>query len=195
MTISTITKTMNRNAANAAYADVLPDLIRTLPVRVGKLQHLIPENPLSAGIQFHALLQRMADSEALSPREKALLPWLTALRTEIGALGVWQTEIEANLESKGIVPNGTCDLLVQGGPAPSGVIEVKVISRGTQPAPRGRDLAQLTSYAMLNTERQRYDDVWAAMAYVELETGLVRLFIYNSVSPLVEHTLRLLRAA
>lgn len=110
-------------------------------------------------------------------------------------MGVEELDIETDLDACGGVCRGTCDLLVRGGPAPIGVIEAKVIASGTQETPRGRDLAQLASYARLIAGRRSFDDVWAGLAYVELETRLVRFSVFNSSRSLVMKTLNLLHAA
>ena len=193
--ISILARSLNRNTVNSAYANVLPDLTRTFAVQSGKHKDLLSSHPLTAGNQFHALLKRMGDDEPLSPTEKAYLPWLNVLRRAVWSLGASEMEIESPFDGYGVVPAGTCDLLVQGGPAPLGVIECKVIMKGTQNEPRGRDLAQLAAYARLASGQHSFDETWAALAYVELESLLVRLFVFKSSRTLVLQTLKLLHAA
>jgi hypothetical protein len=137
----------------------------------------------------------MGDNLPLSPKESAYFPWVSALRRTVWALGASEMEIDADLIARGSIPHGTCDLLVHGGPATLGVIEAKVIVSGTQETLRGRDLAQLAAYARLIAGRGSFDEVWAGLAYIELETRLVRLAVFNSSRPLVLRTLDLLRAA
>ena len=59
--------------------------------------------------------------------------------------------------------------------------------------PRGSDLAQLDSNARLVAGREGFDKAWAALIYVELETHLVRLFIFKSARFHIKQTLGLLR--
>jgi hypothetical protein len=196
MTISDIARSLPRETANAAFANLQPDAVHTLPVRHTKNQHLLSDVPLDAGTQFHRTLRLLCDfDQQPTPNERAYLGWISALRRAVLSLGIEELSVESDLEACGGVCHGTCDLLVQGGPAPIGVIEAKVIVSGTQEIPRGRDLVQLGSYARLVAANRSFDEVWAGLAYVELETRLVRLLVFNSSRPLVSRTLNILRAA
>lgn len=196
MTITDITRSLPRETANFAFADLQPDSVHPFPVRWTKNQHLLSGIPLDAGTQFHRALRLLCDfDQQPTPTERAYLGWISALRRAVLSLGVEELGIENDLEACGGVCHGTCDLLVRGGPAPIGVIEAKVIVSGTQEILRGRDLVQLASYARLVAENGSFDDVWAGLAYVELETRLVRLSVFNSSRQLVLRALDVLRAA
>lgn len=196
MTITDITRSLPRATANAAFADLEPDTIHAFPVRHTKNQHLLSSVPLDAGTHFHGSLRLLCDfEEQPTPTERAYLGWISALRRAVLSLGVDELSIETDLKACGGVCHGTCDLLVHGGPARTGVIEAKVIVSGTQETPRGRDLVQLASYARLIAGTRSFDGVWAGLAYVELETRLVRLFVFNSSRELIGRALNVLRAA
>jgi len=196
MTITDITRSLPQAATSSAFADLRPDTVQTIPVRWTKNQHLLSGVPLDAGTQFHRTLRLLCDFEQQpTPTERAYLGWVSALRRAVLSLGVDELSIETDLEACGTVCHGTCDLLVHGGPAPLGVIEAKVIVSGTQDVLRGRDLVQLASYARLIAGHRSFDSVWAGLAYVELETRLVRLSVFNSSRGLVMTTLNLLHAA
>ena len=195
MTVSIITRSLDKQTANAAYLGVCPDIVRTCAVPPGQYRHLVSSDPLTAGNELHALLGRMNDHNALSPTEKAYLPWIDAFRTAVRGLGVSKMDAEFALSSVGRVPGGVCDLLVRGGPQKRGVVEVKVLLHGTQEQPRGRDLAQLGSYARLIAGGGSFDHVWGAVAYIELDSHLVRIYGFKNARKLVTQTLELLRAA
>ena len=194
MNITTITRSLNPSDLANAYANLHPDIERTSPVETNPLEFLIPADPLAVGTAFHRLLTRMQDRNPLSNHEKALLPWLTELRGQLRRIGVRQMNAEADLPAFRGTPNGICDLLVAGGPAPQGVIEVKVITTGSVAAPRDRDLAQLGAYARLVARNRSYKRFWAGVAYVEIRHRRVRLFGYSNVRKLVFDTTDLLAA-
>lgn len=196
MTITSITRSLPLSATNSAFADIHPDSVHTVPVRWTKNQHLLSSVPLDAGTQFHRTLRLLCNfDQKPTPTERAYLGWVSALRRAVLSLGVEELRIETDLEACGAIYHGTCDLLVHGGPTPLGVIEAKVIVAGTQETSRGRDLAQLASYARLVAGRRSFDEVWAGLAYVELESRLVRLSVFKSSRNLVIKTLHLLKAA
>ena len=194
MNISTITRSLSPSDLANAYANLHPDIERATSVETNPLEFLVPAEPLDAGNAFHRLLTRMKDQAPLSNHEKALLPWLTALRVQLRQLGVQRMNAEKQLRAFRETPQGVCDLLVTGGPAPQGVIEVKVIASGSIAAPRGRDLAQLGAYARLVARNHSYKKFWAGVAYVELGQQQVKLFGYSSVRKLVFDTNDLLAA-
>jgi hypothetical protein len=195
MSVSTITRTLDFNIANAAYEGVCTDIVRTCTVPATPYSHLISNDPRTAGSELHALLGRMSDHGPLCDIEKAYLPWVGALRAMLRGMGVLQMENEVALSPVGCVPNGVCDLLVHGGPQPRGAIEVKLLMRGTLDQPRGRNLAQVGSYARLIARHRSFDTIWAAVAYVEIEARQVQLFGFSNSRQLVTQTLELLRAA
>lgn len=194
MNVTTITRSLSRKA-NAAFEDIDPDHVHTSPVRKLKNPHLISSDPLTAGNDLHRLLQRMGDNEPLSPSESAYFPWVSTLRRMVWDLGAWQMDIDAPLPACGSVPHGTCDLLVHGGPRHRGIVEVKVIAKGSQECPRARDLVQLAAYARLCARAGSFDDLWAGVAYMELEARQVRLMTFESARAIIEPTLALIRAA
>jgi len=194
MNITTITRSLSSSDLENAYVNLIPDIERVARVEPTPLEFLVPAEPLEAGNAFHHLLTRMKDKAPLSNREKALLPWLTALRVQLRQLGVRQMSAEADLRAFRGTPHGVCDLLVAGGPAPQGVIEVKVVATGSVASPRDRDLAQLGAYARLAARNRNYKQVWAGVAYVELRHRRVRLYGYSNVRKLVFDTTDLLAA-
>lgn len=198
MNVTTLTRSLSQTKSTAAFSSFKPDILRCRPVKVFGPTHLISSDPLQAGNDFSALLKRMGDSDPLTPKEKAYLPWMVVLRQMIWALGASEMDIELPLSPCGGVPKGVCDLLVHGGPKSRGVIEVKVISRGEVQTPRGRDLAQLGAYARLVVGRSHdsdFDSVYAGVAYIELESRKVRLYAVSGAQDLVAATIQLLRAA
>lgn len=195
MNVTTLTRSISRHATEAAFSSLAPDIVRVSRVNPGKHSKLISTDPLTAGNSFAALLERMGDNAPLSEEEKAYLPWMATLRKMVWDLGAWQMDIESPLGASGNVPRGVCDLLVYGGPQRRGVIEVKVVSRGSVVTPRGRDLAQVGAYARLVAGKGSFDRVFAAIAYVELEARLVRLIGVSNARDLVTSTLNLFKAA
>ena len=195
MSVSTITRTLDFNIANAAYEGVCNDIVRTCAVPPGEYSHLLSADPRTAGNELHALLGRMNDNGPLLDTEKAYLPWVGVLRTMLRGMGVFQMENEVALSPIGCVPNGVCDLLVHGGPQPRGAIEVKLVMNGTLDHPRGRNLAQVGCYSRLIARHGSFDAIWAAVAYVEIEARQVQLFGFANSRELVTQTLELLRAA
>ena len=85
-------------------------------------------------------------------------------------------------------------MLVTGGPAPSGILEVKVIANSSVIHPRERDLAQLGAYAHLAARNRDYRNFWAGLAYIELRQKQVHLFGFKNVRRLVFSTTDLLAA-
>lgn len=195
MNVTTLTRSIPRHVSDAAFSFFAPDIVRVSNVNPGRHANLISADPLTAGTAFASLLERMGDNYPLSPTEKAYLPWMVALRKMVWGMGAWQMDIEAPLSAIGHVPQGICDLLVHGGPQRRGVIEVKVLTRGSVKTPRGRDLVQVGAYARLLAKHGSFDDVFAAVAYVELEAKAVRLLGVSNARKLVTTTLQLLKAA
>ncbi len=195
MNVTTLTRSISRHVSDAAFSSLAPDIVRVARIKPGRHDGLASADPLTAGNAFAALLERMGDNAPLSQEEKAYLPWMVTLRKMVWDLGAWQMDIESPLDALGNVPRGVCDLLVHGGPQRRGVIEVKVVSRGSVLIPRGRDLAQVGAYARLIAGKGSFDRVFAAIAYIELETRLVRLVGFSNARDLVTTTLNLFKAA
>lgn len=194
-TVSILTRSLSQTSVAEAFNDLHPDIVHVKSVCMNQYRHLIARGPVEAGNTFHRLLCRMADHEPLSPGEKAYLPWLNALREMVRSLGGRKMEAEYGLRAVGDVPHGTCDLRVHGGPRKIGVIEVKVLTKGSFECPRGRDYAQVASYAWLLAGAGSFDRIWAAVAYVELGCSQVRLVGFKNSRQLISKTLALLRAA
>lgn len=195
MNVTDITRSLPPRSTENAYRGIHPDAVQIATVNKLKHQHLLSNDPLTAGNDLHHLLRRMSDSDPLSPTESAYFPWVSAMRRMVWALGAWQMDIDAPLKACRNVPNGTCDLLVHGGPKKRGVLEVKVIVRGTQETPRARDIVQLASYCLLLAGAGSFDALWAGVVYMELETRLVRLLVFKNARPIIEPALELFSAA
>jgi hypothetical protein len=194
-TVSILTRSLDKQTADVAFRDISPDIALTSRVLPNKYQYLISDDPLTVGTEFHSLLERMADRARLSPKEKAYLPWMSALRTIVWDLGAYQMDMDYELKSQGVQYHGECDLRVHGGPQKFGVIEVKTITTGNIFSPRGRDLAQVSAYSRLIAGRSSYDSVWAAVAYIELQNLRVNFFGYTNSRALIKTADELFRAA
>lgn len=194
--ITRLTRSLDRNSLAGAFTDLEPDRIQSHPIRWAKNQHLMAKEPLKAGIQFHRTLDLLFDFAAQPTEEqRAYLGWVSALRRAIAALGADEITTNADLAIPGKSYRGTSDIVLQGGPAALGVIECKVILAGEQKEARAKDAMQLAAYSQLLAGRGSYDDVWAALAYVEIESRLVRMMLWESARPLIERASPLLRAA
>lgn len=196
MNVTTITRSIDSNSLAGAFTALKPDSVLNSPVRWAKNQHLMATQPLVAGIQFHNALELLFDFDSEPTQaERAYLGWVSALRRAITALGVEEITTNAELAGHGKPYHGVSDITAVGGPAAHGVIEAKVILHGSQMEVRAKDAAQLAAYSQLLAGRGSYDDVWAALAYVEIESRLVRLLVWNSARPLIECAAPLLRSA
>jgi len=195
MTVTDITRSLSKSTTEHAFNGIVPDSIHEARVRRIKHPELLSTDPLDAGNTIHGLLSRMADNDPLTPVESAHFPWVSSLRRLVWGLGADQMDIDVALSAHGHVPHGTCDLLVYGGPKPRGILEVKVIAKGAKSSPRARDLVQLAAYARLCAGRGSFDDLWAGLAYLELETRMVRLMVYNNARDIIVPALPFLRAA
>ena len=192
--VSIITRSIDQSSAESAFARLSPDIVRTVTVRPNTSSRFLPSNPWRAGVSFHHLLERWTDDVRLTREEQALLPWIKACRSLLTELGVGHVQTEASLAAFRDMPHGVCDILTKGGPARLGVIEAKVVTTGSVEHPRERDLAQLGAYCHLAARHRDYDQVWAAMVYVELQQRRVRLFGFESARSLIFKTTALLAA-
>jgi hypothetical protein len=172
-----------------------PEISETRAVIPSRDAALISSDLLQAGIDFHALLLRMADSAPFSKKEKGYLPYLTAMRGIIGDLGAYEMEIESPLKAHRAIPAGVCDLLVHGGPTDLAVVEVNVVRRGEIVTARPLALLQLGAYARLVAGRRNFDSVWAAIAYIEIESKCVRFFATPSARGLATEAIERFQAA
>jgi len=194
--VTSITRSLDKRRLDGAFTDLHPDRTYAQPVRWTKNQHLLASNSLEAGIQFHRALDLLFDFSAQpSEGQRAYLGWISALRRAIVALGAEEIITNADLAIPGKSYHGTSDIILHGGPAARGVVECKVILKGDQTEARPKDTMQLAAYCQLLAGRGSYDDIWAALAYVEIETRLVRLLVWDSARPLIECAAPLLRAA
>ena len=194
--ITSLTRSLDRNSLAGAFTDLEPDRIQCHPVRWSKNQHLLATAPLNAGIEFHNALGLLFDFETKpTPKERAYLGWVSALRRAIVALGAEEITTNADLSLSGKSYHGTGDIVLRGGPAARGVLECKVILDGEQNEARAKDAMQLAAYCQLLAGRGSYDEVWGALAYVEIESRLVRLMVWDSARPLIECAAPLLRSA
>ena len=193
--VTTLTRSVSRAAADSAFCSVEPDHFLTGYVEPPAGRSLISTDPLTAGTEYHQLLERMRDNGPLSEREKAYYPWLRTMRQLLRRLGVRHMEAAKRLSAYRSTPRGECDLMVWGGPQNRGIVEVKVISRGHVETCRGRDLFQLATYARLAAKAGSYDAIWAAVAYIELAANEVHLAAYKTSRALIETTRELLQAA
>jgi len=196
MNVTTITRSLDRNSLAGAFTNLKPDHSLTSFIRWAKNQHLLATTPLDAGVQFHGALGLLFDFDAQPTQtQRAYLGWVSALRRGLTALGVEQITTNANVADRGKPYHGVSDILAIGGPAARGVVECKVILKGDQTEARPKDTMQLAAYSQLLAGRGSYDDIWAALAYVEIETRLVRLLVWDSARPLILCAAPLLRAA
>jgi hypothetical protein len=136
------------------------------------------------GCRLHALTRRIADRDRLRRDERELLPWLTALRTELRAHGVSFIQPEVKLAANGALPRGVCDLLLTGGErSASGVAELKVVNV-LPDVPRDRDVLQLARYEDLLASQTATGDLWGALVYASIPARQIRIFVYRDVTRL-----------
>ena len=180
--VSKFARTITAELYAAQPGEVLPSLVAEIPVPGVLSCHRSGSSPFVDGCRLHELLQRTNDNGPLSGREKRYLPWLSALRTQLRALGVKRIKPEHPLKHWKGIPDGVCDLHLTGGPTPEGVLELKVV-RQLPAAPLAKDLVQLGAYAAL-VEARTYDPVWAGLAYASIPEAHIRLFVFNDVSVL-----------
>jgi len=193
MSITTDIRSLPRQSISLSMGELVPDTIQTISVTPMPKCALGNENAYLLGCRFVQLLLRQNDHGRLSHREKEMLPWMTALRVELRRLGVTGIRSEVSLPSTEHIAGGRCDLLVEGGHATNGVIEVKV-SHTTPSAVPPECLAQLGGYSHLLAE-QSGKPVWAAAAWVNFRTNTVRVFTFKDASRLGEKARDLLNAA
>ena len=195
MRISKFARSACPIAAAAALATVPPPTMYDMPVIVPPGMAAVPDDPFGAGCRFHHLLRRMSDTGPLSSEEKTYLPWLSALRTGLRAIGARRIEPEVPLHRLGSVPAGICDLRVAGGPASRGIVEVKVVTELPTTAPRTKDIVQLSAYVALSRRPWRRSSVWGAIAYVSFRDRVVRLFVFEDAASMEKSAERLFAAA
>ena len=176
-----------RTAINAAGAR--PYLVRTSSVQAGN----IALDNFTLGVRFHALITRIKDFDPLDAKEKALLPYLNAVRDELRSMGVKYIDPEVRLPGVYPLPNSRCDMLLKGGLAPVGVAEVKVT--GAIPdRPVDAHLMQLAIYEELVVRKLHQSHLWGCVAYVSFVEKRVRLFAYRDVTTIRRTACNLLAA-
>lgn len=181
MSITTITRSLPEITVIEGMKGLPADSISTRNVSLSTSNALANEDPYFAGCRFHALLRRISDRDPLSKDEKAMLPWLNALRAELSAFGVRSLTPEVRLACADGIPGGVCDLVAAGGPESNGVIEVKVTN--TLPDRGAHEhLLQLGGYAELFAHVLGSGDVWAALAYVSFREAGVRIFTFRDTA-------------
>lgn len=196
MNISSITRSLNQSSLDQVFADLSPDQTKVFGVRWQKNQHLLANDPLQAGIDFHSTLPLLWDFAANpTPTQRAYLGWLSALRRAIGSLDADGADAEVRMPAFSITPTGTCDLLIYKTNRIVGVVETKVIVHGCRFTPRARDLFQLASYAHLQSASIPPARLWVALAYIELETKAVRFMVFKNSNTLVTRALEMRAAA
>lgn len=162
-------------AINAAGA--MPHLVRTNPVQADT----IDLDTFTLGVRFHALLTRIKDSDPLTAKEKALLPYLNAVRDELRGMGVRYIDPEVRLPGVHPFPNSRCDMLLKGGLAPLGVAEVKVTSV-IPDRPVDAHLMQLAVYEELVARNHNQNRLWGCVAYLSFAQKRIRIFAYRDVT-------------
>ncbi|WP_145928623.1 hypothetical protein OH491_03695 [Termitidicoccus mucosus] len=172
------------------HKNLPPCVAKTRPVGGLAPDTFIHADPYFLGCRFHALLRRVRDHSPLSANEKAMLPWLSALRAELRGLGVRYLEPEVRLAGANGLPGGICDLVATGGLARRGAIEVKVTD-AVPDEPEAGHLLQVGGYAELLGHRSMTGAVWAALAYVSFREARVRVFAYRDARELIRRAHRL----
>lgn len=178
----------------SAFTKIHPDRVLVRDIAWGRAP-AESLTPLESGTKFHHALRRFVEDKRSSPKYRAYLPWIATLRQMLCDLGVSGMEVETKLKQRGAIPGGVCDLVVEGGLAHIGAIEVKVITGTPLASPRCATLAQIGAYSRLVADRGSFDDVWAAVAHIELQTGKVRLFLWENSRALATAAIDLFKAA
>lgn len=182
LTISKFARTVTAGQFDALPGSARPSFTHEIPVPGAPDYSCFRSTPFVDGCWLHELFRRMGDKGPLSATEKRYLPWMSALRTKLRGLGVKRIEAEYPLSRLKAIPNGVCDLHLTGGPAPEGVVELKVVGKLPE-MPLAKDLVQLGAYAAL-AEAGTYDRVWAGLAYASIPEAHIRLFVFDDVTPL-----------
>ena len=188
--VTHFTKALSRSVADKAFADVWPDFTHTVRVPPSRYLKLIAPDPFEAGKSLHDRLPLLGNNDSLSDSDRAYFPFLGSLRDYLRSVGVRSMTPEQPLASVASIGFSKCDLKVYGGLAPKGVIEVKVGRDCPQPS-RGAHLAQLGLYARMIAGWGEYDQVWAALAYVDLHRQTIDVRCFSSTRKLIFRALEL----
>jgi hypothetical protein len=182
--ITKFTKNLDFRRADSAFRALKPDSILTLDVRPSRFQNRINPNPYQAGQELHGLLPCLGNDQPLSERDKGYFPYLATLRGHLRRIGVTSLVPEQPLTAVAPIGHGKCDLLVRGGLARKGVVEIKVLHECPD-APRGIHLAQTGLYARLIAGWSDFEDVWAALAYMDLQRHTIDVMCFKNARQLI----------
>lgn len=191
MSITTITRSLSERSIINGLKGVEPEIPVTCGIDLRRRNPLADVDPYFAGVRFHALLRRISDHDRLSPGERAMLPWLSAMRAELRSAGVTRITPEVAFPGRDGLPAGICDLVVQGGPADFGAIEVKVCDH-LPAAPSCQHILQVGGYAAALLANHQQHRVWAALVYVCFREELIRLFCFRKTDALIRNATALL---
>ena len=178
MSITTNTRNLSSNSLAHAVRGLKPDQILTRIVKPTQRVDFTKPSTFELGCRFHELLKRIGDHGPLDKKEKALLPWLNAVRTELRSLGVTFLEPEVDLRAASGLPAGRVDLLLHGGPCDVGVAEVKVVGK-LPDEPSAASVVQLAGYAELVASGMNRPRVWCAVILVSFRDAKVRCYIHK----------------
>jgi hypothetical protein len=182
--VTHFTKALSPFVADRAFADVWPDFTHTIRVPPSRYLDLIAFDPFEAGKSLHDRLPLLGNNDPLSDSDRAYFPFLGSLRDYLRTVGVKEITPEQPLAAVGPIGFSKCDLKVFGGLAPKGVIEVKTGRERPQPS-RGTHLAQLGLYARMIAGWGDYDQVWAALAYVDLHRQTIDFRCFSTARKLI----------
>ena len=115
------------------------------------------------GLRFHALMRKCED-DPVRPQQNELMPWCSVVRDELRSVGVTRVESEVSLRAARGLPAGRCDLIVHGGLAPLGIVEVKVVNKigGSET----KALLQVAGYAELLSAQRDFKSPWLGLVFV-----------------------------
>jgi len=143
----------------------------SLPVQLGT------GDPFTDGCQLHAALVRLSDHKVLTPRERRLWPVIAVLRAELRTLGAEKLIPEKRFRGLNGAPGGRADIVVSGH-GRTGIVELKVVGK-IPTKPRGCDIAQTGAYLNVASLGHVSAGWWAAIAYIDLERGELRIFVFR----------------
>ncbi len=134
-------------------------------------------DPFLDGCQLHAALVRLSDNKVLTPRERRLWPVIAILRAELRTLGAETLIPEKRFRGLEGAPGGRADIVVNGH-GWTGIVELKVVAK-IPDRPRGCDIAQTGAYLNAASRGRVSARWWAAIAYINLERGEIRIFVFR----------------
>lgn len=177
------TDSILRFSALLAGNHLSPDAVWKRKIPVAR-NHVVETDTYLLGCRLHALMRRISDRARLRSYERELLPWLTAIRTELRAHGVSSMEPEVRLAANSALSCGICDLMLTGGERTShGIAELKVV-HALPDLPRDKDVMQLARYEDLFACQTATWDLWGALVYASIPEAEIRIFVYHDVTRL-----------